>query len=124
SITIEDYINCDNTYEIESMPGLEEIIAVGLNKEEEEEASLSLLLRETSFKPSNLSLNSLSSIRATPSSNLIHSDYSVAVMSLSPFPYLQNYYQNFDFHSEMLTIIQTFIDLFFINKAFFVTPLI
>ncbi|CAJ0911754.1 1161_t:CDS:2, partial [Entrophospora sp. SA101] len=38
SITIEDYINCDNTYEIESMPGLEEIIAVGLNKEEEEEA--------------------------------------------------------------------------------------
>ncbi|CAH1768516.1 4030_t:CDS:2, partial [Entrophospora sp. SA101] len=27
TITTEDYINCDSTYEIEAMPGLEEIIA-------------------------------------------------------------------------------------------------
>jgi hypothetical protein len=37
TITTEDYINCDSTYEIEAMPKLEEIIAVVLNKEEEEE---------------------------------------------------------------------------------------
>ncbi|CAH1762490.1 5799_t:CDS:2 [Entrophospora sp. SA101] len=35
SITTEDYINCNKTYEIEANPGLEEIIAVVLNKEEE-----------------------------------------------------------------------------------------